>query len=71
MFYVLNCRFDKQFKNEPEMLKHKKQYLHLMELYILGSYAAETWQDISARGSLEYTEYPGDHVKVRSERVNK
>ena len=51
------------------MLKHKKKYLHLLELFTLASDSAETWQDISARGSLEYTEYPGDQAINWKERT--
>ena len=40
-----------------------------MELFNLAIDAAETWQDVSARGSLEYTEYPGDQVINWKERT--
>ena len=65
---MLNCRFDEKFKDDPEILKDKRKYLHLMEMVDLGHHAAETWQDVSARGVQEFHEYPGDQMVNWKER---
>ena len=57
-----NYRFDEKFKDDPEILKDKKKYLHLMEMLELAGDAAERWQDVSARGVEEFHEYTGDLV---------
>ncbi|XP_014236123.1 spermine oxidase-like [Trichogramma pretiosum] len=54
--------FDEKFQNDPEILKNKSKYSHLLESMRLSADPADCWLELSALGSQVYKEYPGDQV---------
>lgn len=67
LIFTLYCgffkysRFEEEFRNNSEIYKDKKKYLHHLELFTVSLESAENWRQISAGNDL-YRECPGDQM---------
>lgn len=60
---IISCtRFDKHFKENPEIFNDRRKFLHHLELFTISLESAENWTDISGAPDDQYRECPGDNM---------